>query len=190
MRTLLIGGARSGKSRLAEQWARQRAEQVWVLAPAQPSDVEMSARIAAHQRERPTHWRLREEPVHLGAALRELDRQRGGELILVDCLTVWIANCLWPQPLLISPGEVAPDTDRWIREQADFLTALAHCQAELILVTNEVGCGIVPAVAAARIFQDEQGRLNQLVAAQCEEVHLVVAGLPLPLKQESMRSQR
>lgn len=143
----------------------------------------MSARIAAHQRARPTHWGLREEPLHLGAALRDLDRHRGAELILIDCLTVWIANCLWPPQLLTAQvEEVAPDMTGWSGEQADFVTALAQCRADLILVTNEVGCGIVPAVAAARIFQDEQGRLNQLVAAQCDEVYLVVAGLPLRLK--------
>jgi adenosylcobinamide kinase/adenosylcobinamide-phosphate guanylyltransferase len=145
----------------------------------------MAERIAAHRRERPAHWRVREEPVHLGAALRE-EAQAGrharedsggsGQLILVDCLTLWISNCLW------RPGHEATDYEAWRREQADFLTALSACSCEVIIVSNEVGTGIVPNNPASRVFRDEQGWLNQAVAAICDEVYFVTAGLPMCLK--------
>jgi adenosylcobinamide kinase/adenosylcobinamide-phosphate guanylyltransferase len=140
----------------------------------------MAARIAAHRRERPAHWRVREEPVSLGRALRE---QTSGlahgvphGVVLVDCLTLWISNCLWP------PGSEAADQVTWHRERDDFLAALSASAADVIVVTNEVGTGIVPSNAAARIFRDEQGWLNQAVAAVCDEVFFVTAGLPLCLK--------
>jgi adenosylcobinamide kinase/adenosylcobinamide-phosphate guanylyltransferase len=132
----------------------------------------MAARIAAHRRERPAHWRVREEPVFLGRALRE---EKTG-LVLVDCLTLWISNCLWP------PGSESAAQVAWRRERDDFLDALSARVADVIIVTNEVGTGIVPDNAAARIFRDEQGWLNQAVAAVCDEVFFVTAGLPLCLK--------
>lgn len=174
MRTLLIGGARSGKSALALRWANERAKSVCALVTATESDAEMSARIAAHRRERPSHWHVREEPVHLGRALRE--EATSGECILVDCLTLWISNCLWGMP-----SDTA-DYPTWTRERAEFLDALAACPTDVLIVTNETGTGIVPANAASRVFRDEQGWLNQLVAAVCDEVYFVTAGLPLRLK--------
>jgi adenosylcobinamide kinase/adenosylcobinamide-phosphate guanylyltransferase len=97
-------------------------------------------------------------------------------LILVDCLTLWVSNCLWP------PDAQDPDYTSWRRQRDDFLAALAECNAETIIVTNEVGTGIVPNNNAARVFRDEQGWLNQAVAAACDEVFFVTAGLPLCLK--------
>jgi adenosylcobinamide kinase/adenosylcobinamide-phosphate guanylyltransferase len=188
MRTLLIGGARSGKSALALRWANERAADVCMLVTGTESDPEMAERIAAHRRERPAHWRVREEPVHLGHTLREEGTtlmqgrapasSNAGCLLLVDCLTLWISNCLW------LPGQVTEGSDpaAWHRERADFLDALRACAADVIIVTNEVGTGIVPNNAAARVFRDEQGWLNQAVAAVCDEVFFVTAGLPLCLK--------
>jgi adenosylcobinamide kinase / adenosylcobinamide-phosphate guanylyltransferase len=134
----------------------------------------MVARIAAHRRDRPPRWRVREEPVYLGRALRE---ETSG-LVLVDCLTLWISNCLWP------PDAVGVDTDYtiWRHECRDFLDALKACTSDVVIVTNEVGTGIVPGNAASRVFRDEQGWLNQSVAAICDEVFFVTAGLPLCLK--------
>jgi len=171
MRTLLIGGARSGKSSLAQRWAGERSPEICALVTGTESDPEMAARIAAHRRERPAHWRVREEPVHLGGALRD---EKSG-LVLVDCLTLWIANCLWPR-------DVQADMAAWRHEREDFLAALAACPLDVIIVTNEVGTGIVPDNAASRVFRDEQGWLNQAVAAVCDEVFFVTAGLPLCLK--------
>ena len=166
MRTLLIGGARSGKSALAQRWSTERASDVCTLVTGTESDPEMAARIAAHRRARPPHWRVREEPVHLGRALRE---EKSG-LVLVDCLTLWISNCLWPA------------AETWRPERDDFIDALQAHTGDVIIVTNEVGTGIVPNNAASRVFRDEQGWLNQAVAAVCEEVFFVTAGLPLCLK--------
>jgi adenosylcobinamide kinase/adenosylcobinamide-phosphate guanylyltransferase len=173
MRTLLIGGARSGKSALASRWANERSADVCTLVTGTESDPEMSARIAAHRRERPSHWRVREEPVQLGRALR--DTTAG--VLLIDCLTLWVSNCLWP------PGSSDPaDPASWHHERDDFLDALRTCAGDVIIVTNEVGTGIVPNNGAARLFRDEQGWLNQAVAAVCDEVYFVTAGLPMCLK--------
>jgi adenosylcobinamide kinase/adenosylcobinamide-phosphate guanylyltransferase len=142
----------------------------------------MAARIAAHRRERPPHWRVHEESVHLGAALREMTDQgqtaagRSAQVVLVDCLTLWVANCLWPT--------ASADTDLagWRRERAEFLQAVSTHRGELIIVSNEVGTGIVPDNSGARLFRDEHGWLNQAVAAICDEVYFVTAGLPMCLK--------
>ena len=193
MRTLLIGGARSGKSALALRWSHERSSNVCTLVTGTESDPEMVARIAAHRRERPPHWRVREEPVYLGRALREEagsttqglasvppSLSAAAPLVLVDCLTLWISNCLWP------PGQVTADADYaiWRRERADFLDALSACKSDVIIVTNEVGTGIVPNNAASRVFRDEQGWLNQAVAAVCDEVFFVTAGLSMRLKPQ------
>jgi adenosylcobinamide kinase / adenosylcobinamide-phosphate guanylyltransferase len=172
MRTLLIGGARSGKSALALRWAQERSSDLCMLVTGTESDPEMAARIAAHRRERPSHWRVREEPLHLGAALREIT----AGVVVVDCLTLWVSNCLW------SRGVELADESGWQRERDAFLAALMACTGELIIVTNEVGTGIVPNNGAARLFRDEQGWLNQAVAAICDEVYFVTAALPMCLK--------
>lgn len=193
MKTLLIGGARSGKSALALRWSGERSANVCTLVTGTESDPEMTARIAAHRRERPAHWRVREEPIYLGRALREEagsttqvvasvppSLSAADTLVLVDCLTLWISNCLWP------PDQATADADFaiWRRERADFLDALAECKSNVIIVTNEVGTGIVPNNASSRVFRDEQGWLNQAVAAVCDEVFFVTAGLPLRLKPQ------
>ena len=171
MKTLLIGGARSGKSALAQRWSTERSSNVCTLVTGTETDPEMAARIAAHRRDRPPHWRVREEPIHLGRALRD---ESG--LLLVDCLTLWISNCLW------HPGAEDADLTAWRGERDDFIDALKIHTSDVIIVTNEVGTGIVPNNAVSRLFRDEQGWLNQLVAAACDEVYFVTAGLPLCLK--------
>jgi adenosylcobinamide kinase / adenosylcobinamide-phosphate guanylyltransferase len=193
LRTLLIGGARSGKSALALRWSNERSSNVCTLVTGTESDPEMIARIAAHRRERPAHWRVLEEPIYLGRALRTeagsttqvpasvpLSSSTADTLVLVDCLTLWISNCLWP------PDQATADADFaiWRRERADFLDALNACKSDVIIVTNEVGTGIVPNNATSRVFRDEQGWLNQAVATVCDEVFFVTAGLPLRLKPQ------
>ncbi len=178
MRTLLIGGARSGKSSLAARWAAERSSSVCYVVTATAADEEMAARIEAHRRERPPHWRVREAPVRLATALQE--ESRTGDLLVVDCLTLWAANCLWPRtPAAV---EIQADLPGWLAQRDAFIASLRATTSEVIVVTNEVGSGIVPENAAARLFRDEQGRLNQLVAAACDCVHLVSAGLALRLK--------
>jgi adenosylcobinamide kinase / adenosylcobinamide-phosphate guanylyltransferase len=185
MRTLLLGGARSGKSSLAARWAAERSKSVCCVVTATASDDEMIARIDAHRRERPQHWRLREEPRRLSAAVR--DESRAGGLLLIDCLTLWTANCLWPPASTAAvtsgaSGDFQADLPGWHAERDAFLTSVLTTSSEIIIVSNEVGTSLVPENAAARLFRDEQGRLNQLVAAACDAVFLVTAGLPLRLK--------
>jgi adenosylcobinamide kinase / adenosylcobinamide-phosphate guanylyltransferase len=182
VRTFLIGGARSGKSSLAARWADERSKRVCCVVTATASDAEMGARIEAHRRERPPHWRVREEPLRLGAAVTE--EGRTGDLLLIDCLTLWTANCLWPPTkLAVEPHpDLQADLHGWHTERDAFLGSLRGASGEIIIVSNEVGTSLVPENAAARLFRDEQGRLNQLVAAVCDSVFLVTAGLALRLK--------
>ena len=173
MNTLLIGGARSGKSALAERLALAHGGEVVVIATAEAGDAEMAARIAAHRAARPVGWRTVEAPLALAAALGEADAP--GRCLVVDCLTLWLSNLL-----LVDASP--PIGARFEAERAALLAALPGLQADLILIGNEVGHGIVPLGALSRHFVDENGRLHQALAAQCERVRFVMAGCVLPLK--------
>jgi len=177
---LIIGGARSGKSSHAELRARDDGREVVVVATAEALDREMAERIEQHRRDRPPHWRTVEAPRDLAAALR--DEADPGRVLLVDCLTMWLSNCLiggrgseLPRDLRRLPGLV--------EARESLLAALPGLPGRVLLVSNEVGFGLVPDTPLGRVFRDEAGRLNQRVAALCERVTLVVAGLPLEVKQ-------
>jgi adenosylcobinamide kinase/adenosylcobinamide-phosphate guanylyltransferase len=184
MKTFLIGGARSGKSSLAAAWACESTDDVCCLVTGLATDAEMAARIERHRAERPPHWHVREAPRSLGRALREVSGKH--RLVLVDCLTVWTSNCLWPPERMTesSVSDLPPDQERWCAERDDFLTALRTCASDVIVVSNEVGSGIVPFAAAARLFRDEHGWLNQAVAGACDETFLVVAGMAVRLSSQ------
>lgn len=178
--TLVIGGARSGKSAHAEALAAASGKRVVYIATAQPGDTEMAARIAHHQERRKAGWLTVEEPIALAAAIARHSRQ--DTLVLVDCLTVWLSNLLFAEEMdfpdigpIAAPACVE-------RECKDFLQALQRAAGDVIVVSNEVGQGIVPQSAVGRWFVDEAGRLNQAVAARCDHAIFVVAGLPLVLK--------
>ena len=162
------------------RWAHERSHEVCCVVTAMASDAEMRARIDTHRRERPKHWRVREAPVRLAAALRAETRRN--VLLLVDCLTLWTSNCLWPPAPAGRSVDAQPDLSGWRAECEEFLATLRASSNDVIIVSNEVGTGIVPDNAAARVFRDEHGWLNQAVAAVCEQVFLVTAGLPLRLK--------
>lgn len=162
--TLVIGGARSGKSRLAERLAVKSGLARSYIATAEPWDDEMRARIAAHKADRGPDWHTIEAPRDLAAALSGL---RG--VVVIDCLTLWLTN------VMLADGDVAS-------EMTSLITALALCPAKVIAVSNEVGWSIVPENALARRFRDEQGRLNQRVAEAAGLVTAVMAGLPMVLK--------
>lgn len=164
--TLVTGGARSGKSRLAEDLARRSALPRRYIATAQAWDDEMAARIDLHRQDRGPGWQTVEAPLDLAGALVAGAK---GSVTLVDCLTLWLTNHM------LAGHDLAA--------QAEALTgALAKAPGPVILVTNEVGWGIVPENALARAFRDEQGRLNQRIAAQADLVVAVISGLPLVLK--------
>ncbi|MDR2219368.1 MAG: bifunctional adenosylcobinamide kinase/adenosylcobinamide-phosphate guanylyltransferase [Methylobacillus sp.] len=173
MKTLVLGGARSGKSAYAEKQAENSALPVSYIATAQIQDDEMRARIHHHQQRRPAHWRLLEEPFHLTDTLRSTAAD--GHCIIIDCLTLWLAQ--W-----ICPDCKPPQNQTWKEERDAFLALLPTLPGEIILVSNEVGMGIVPLGEINRHFQDEQGRLNQALAAACDRVVFMAAGLPWALK--------
>lgn len=173
--TLVLGGARSGKSgwaqRLAESLAGGQPGRLTYLATGQARDEEMVRRVELHQAQRGPLWSTREEPLHLKAALRSLDRPQA--VILLDCLTMWLSN------LMTLAGLDEDATAQRGQELAEFIPAL---QGRLVLVSNEVGQGIVPDNALARAFRDQAGLLHQRLAAVCGRVVLLTAGLPLALK--------
>lgn len=169
MQELILGGARSGKSVLAEKLARESGLEVAYIATATAGDGEMAQRIAHHRVRRPEGWALVEEPLHLAAALRQ--HAAAGRCLLVDCLTLWLNNLL-----------AEADEDLFRRERDALLAALPGLPGRILLVSNEVGMGIVPLGELSRRFCDEAGRLHQELAQVCGRVTFVAAGLPLILK--------
>jgi adenosylcobinamide kinase / adenosylcobinamide-phosphate guanylyltransferase len=169
MRTLILGGARSGKSALAERLADQSGREVVYVATAQAGDAEMAARIAHHRARRPAAWLSVEEPVRLADALRMHAREN--RVVLVDCLTLWLSNLL---------GDA--DAQCFERERTALLDILPGLPGAIVMVSNEVGLGIVPLGELTRRFVDEAGRLHQSLAAISERVLFVAAGLPMVLK--------
>jgi adenosylcobinamide kinase/adenosylcobinamide-phosphate guanylyltransferase len=168
MRHLILGGARSGKSRHAQNLAEQSGLPVTVIATAEARDAEMAARIARHQEERAAHWRTVEEPLHLAEALRHAAGEK--QFVLVDCLTLWLMN-------LLEAGEAV-----FARERAALLETVPTLAGEILFVANEIGLGVIPLGELSRRFVDEAGWLNQDIARLCDQVTFVAAGLPLKLK--------
>ncbi len=168
-KTLILGGARSGKSSLAESLAKT-SDSVTYVATATAFDVEMSQRITLHQQQRPKNWRLIECPLLLCEALMQLSGS--GQTVLVDCLTLWLNNQLYHKP----------EQDFALARQ-QLADAISQFEGQLILVSNEVGMGLVPMGELNRVFVDQQGWLNQQLARVCDEVIFVAAGLPLYLKR-------
>ena len=175
--SLILGGVRSGKSRLAEQLAHQTQQPVTYIATAQAHDQEMHERIQDHQKRRPPHWKLIEEPFSLGTQITNQQSQNG--CLIIDCLTLWITN------LLLNPDPLA-----WNQERASFLTALRHNQCTLIIVSNETGLGIIPLGELSRRFVDAAGAIHQELAMQADTVIFMVAGLPQILKSPSQTKNK
>lgn len=182
MKTLILGGARSGKSGYAEKLATESGLAVRYIATATAGDEVMRRRIAHHQARRPAHWPTVECELALADTLRQ--QARDNTCLLVDCLTLWLSN-------LIFAGQAGQQAEAGeaiacalLKREIDALIAtLPKLPGQVILVSNEVGWGIVPGNALSRLFADEQGRLNQRVATVCDDVYLVAAGLPLQLKR-------
>jgi adenosylcobinamide kinase/adenosylcobinamide-phosphate guanylyltransferase len=167
LRLLVIGCTRSGKSRYAEERVLRLGLAPVYIATGAAGDAEMAVRIAGHRMRRGPEWRTVEEPLNLPE--RIINEAQAGKAVLVDCLTLWLSN------LMVSERGLDSATSRLIE-------ALVHAEGPVVVVSNEVGGGIVPDNALAREFADAQGELNQRVARAVDEVVLVAAGLPLVLK--------
>ena len=163
---LITGGARSGKSQLAETWTLENEEPALYIATCRAYDAEMETRIAEHKARRGPEWQTLSEPLDITGALMRTDGQ-GPRLI--DCLTLWLSNLM-------------EDNRDWSAEAEALAASLETQSSPVILVTNEVGLGIVPENAVARAFRDAQGAVNQTIAQAADEVYLAVSGCPLKVK--------
>jgi adenosylcobinamide kinase/adenosylcobinamide-phosphate guanylyltransferase len=186
MLTLILGGARSGKSRLAQKLAAEAARVSYIATAAAGDDAEMSARIARHRADRPASWLTIEEPLALADAVERAVSLANSvaDAVLVDCLTVWLGNLFW-ELRDFGPQEVE---DRARVELERIAASSDRCR--VILVSNELGSGTVPEPAVTRAFRDVQGLLNQWAAEAAGEVILTVAGLPLYLKSRREKGDR
>jgi len=169
MLELILGGARSGKSRFAERLAADSGLAVTYIATSQALDGEMTERIAHHRERRPAHWTLVEEPLQLVRVLRE--QAAANRCLLVDCLTLWLTNLL----MLDDPARLAEERDA-------LLECLDGLPGRILLVSNETGLGVVPLGELTRRYVDEAGWLHQAVAERAQRVTFMVAGLPMTLK--------
>lgn len=173
MMQLILGGARSGKSRLAEQIAKDSNLPVTYVATAQAFDDEMQERIQHHQHQRPSEWHLVEEPLYLADCLKQIDQLN--HVILVDCLTLWVSNLLMHQDPSLQQAEFEKLYD-----------VLPNLKSKIILVSNETGLGVIPMGQISRKFVDESGRLHQRLGQIAEKVVFCVAGFPMMLKGEKV----
>ena len=178
MKQLILGGARSGKSSLGERLAAGYGDDVGYIATADSrfNDESMAARIARHQQQRPGHWKSYESPVDLPETLTELDTRHC--VLLVDCLTLWVSNCLLDETL------------DWESRKQQLLNTVDGLTTPLIMISNEVGMGVVPMGEISRRFVDESGFLHQTLAQRCDRVVLMAAGLPLVMKGEPLNGER
>lgn len=173
MMQLILGGARSGKSCLAEQIAKDLNLPVTYVATAQAFDDEMQERIQHHQHQRPSEWQLVEEPLYLADCLKQIDQPN--HVILVDCLTLWVSNLLMHEDPSLQQTEFEKLYD-----------VLPNLKSKIILVSNETGLGVIPMGQISRKFVDESGRLHQRLGQIAEKVVFCVAGFPMMLKGEKV----
>jgi adenosylcobinamide kinase/adenosylcobinamide-phosphate guanylyltransferase len=174
--TFILGGARSGKSAYAQRLAARPGQRVLYVATAEAGDDEMAARIAAHRAERPPDWDTVEAPRNVGAALRQAP---AADVVIVDCLTLLANNLIVPLPEPVL-GELAEAV--LLGEIESLLDAYQATDAHWLIVSNELGLGLVPPYPLGRVYRDALGRANQRVAAAADNVLFMVAGLPLALK--------
>jgi len=175
--TLVLGGARSGKSSHAQKLAAERGTTVLYVATAEAGDDEMATRIAAHRAHRPAHWQTLEANRNVGMAIRS--QPNHCQIVLIDCLTLLANNVIGPLPEPVTEEAAT----RALQKEVDELMNVYHeSGAEWIIVSNEVGLGLVPPYPLGRVYRDALGRANQQLAAIADEVILMVAGLPMKIK--------
>jgi adenosylcobinamide kinase/adenosylcobinamide-phosphate guanylyltransferase len=173
--TFILGGARAGKSRFAQELAAKLGKRVLFVATGEPLDEEMSARIKAHQRSRPRNWKTLEVPTDVAKAMK--GKIGDAEVVIIDCLTLLVSN-------LMGAEEANAETlEKKVNAELEKLVAFVKTtKAQFIIVSNEVGLGVVPAYPAGRVYRDALGMANQMLARNADEVYFMVAGIPIPLK--------
>lgn len=210
---LILGGARSGKSRRAEARITAISQEsnldvnsheksrknthpapVYYIATGQAFDNEMHKRIKKHQADRPSHWLLIEEPLDLASAVKNISNEYSNTdinpCIIIDCLTLWLSNCLAENSKVAQSHTTHKNQnlEQWNTRKAHFIQALSDTTSDVVLVSNEVGHGIVPLGELSRSFVDESGWLHQEIARIADRVEFVMAGLPLTLKPQSVQN--
>jgi adenosylcobinamide kinase/adenosylcobinamide-phosphate guanylyltransferase len=175
---LILGGARSGKSRLAVELAQKRGGHVLFVATAEARDDEMKQRIAAHRQVRPAGWKTLEAQTHIGKLITQNIGRAG--TVIIDCITLLVNNIFEPYEDEADAKQLEKAVETEIKE---LLGAIDKSEALFIIVSNEVGLGIIPADRVSRLYRDMLGRANQMLAAHADEVYLLVAGLPVAIKK-------
>lgn len=173
-RILVLGGARGGKSRFAQELAGNFSNKVLFVATGEPLDEEMQSRIEQHKQDRPSSWRTIETPVDIG---RQVEKQIGdAEVVVIDCLTLLVSNLLGKSTDYLKAEKLA------MVDMNELIACMDRLDVNFIIVSNEVGFGIVPKTKAGRIYRDLLGKVNQLIAQHADVVYLMVAGIPVKLK--------
>jgi adenosylcobinamide kinase/adenosylcobinamide-phosphate guanylyltransferase len=173
--TFILGGARSGKSRFAQELAAKLGKRVLFVATGEPLDEEMSARIEAHKRSRSPAWKTLEAPTNVAKAMR--NKIGDAEVVIVDCLTLLVSNLMGTEDIDAETLE-----KKVTAELEDLVAFMRTTEAHFIIVSNEVGLGLVSPYPAGRVYRDALGMANQMLARHADEVYFMVAGIPIPLK--------
>ena len=177
---LIIGGARSGKSQFAQDLASRITEKVLFVATAEPLDEEMQHRIIAHKRSRPRHWRTLESPIKVSTRMaEEID---DAELVIIDCITLLVSNVLTRDEVAIVPMRIEEAEKAIEAEVAGIVDYIERSTVSFLIVSNEVGFGLVPGTPLERSYRDSLGRANQTLARCVDSVYLMVAGIPVDIK--------
>lgn len=174
--TFILGGARSGKSRFAQELAAKLGERVLFVATGEPLDEEMKSRIETHSRTRPSTWRTLEAPTRVAKALK---RERGdAQVVIIDCLTLLVSNLMGKKGLDAETLEKRVEA-----EISPLIKLMKNSEKHFIVISNEVGLGLVPVYPSGRVYRDVLGVANQTLAEHADEVYFMVAGIPIPLKK-------
>ncbi len=177
---LVLGGTRSGKSEFAEQMAVDMSDSVTYIATLKAFDDEFARRVNIHRSRRPAKWDTVEEPLNLSQRINELGQKSG--IILIDCLTGWLTNIFLDNDAF-SQSTPQQEKEEYIMHKVEELAgAIVNAKADILIVSNEVGMGVVPPYPAGRAFRDVSGKANRLIASKADEVYLVVAGLAVEIK--------
>ena len=185
---LVLGGARSCKSQFAQDTAQATAQRVLYVATAEPLDEEMRERIASHQKSRPRHWRTLETPLGVGRAIAE--DLGDAELVVIDCITLLVSNVLTKSGVEPENMDFELGEKQAVAELQSILACMRGSSAKFIIVSNEVGSGLVAGSPLERAYRDILGRANQLLAKEVDEVYLLVAGIPLEIKGLASRMNK